>query len=662
MPYSKKKRKSMWSRLCELFIILCGCLLIISILFEPPAWSTGDMETLRLFYKDEELVYTPSRSAKSIIQVAENVTVITAEKIEKLKAHTLGDVLNTITGIQIYKTGGHGSADDMAIQGSQTHHVLLMIDGMRVNTLLNNYAFTGIMPVQNIERIEIIKGPASSSWGSALGGIVNVITKSFPSVEAPETSLSVSYGGKQKLDERVNDLQMELSGRKHSFGYYFLAGNLHSGDLSQNTQSSSDNLFGKMRLDFAEKARFALSLGYSEGKRGLGEVPGILLTYNDWKNSFLNVTGDISLAKKASLTFSYNALSEYITIDTELLSGPRMLIIEEDMTHSGSLHFHYDGYIHKVICGLDFASSRLEVNFLPNKEEEFEKKSVFANYTLGLERFSLTPGIRYDHTTLADDFWSPSLGLTFNFSHKTLLRLFGAKGFHLQSLDCIYGFSSPFINITPNLDLEKEKVYSMQIGIESTVFKYLWLKATLFRHNIWDARKKTQDPDNPAFDLYINEDEQRREGIELEMQTVSLFNTTLSAGYIFVRSWDLDNDRERKNNNPIELFDFSDSDNKNKTDDIPVHTLDVSVTYDDPRLLTLSLRGHYIWWRYSEPDRGEYDDIIWHVLLSKKIINNGKRFTEVFLSGHNIFDGTQYKREKYNKIERWVEAGIKFRF
>ena len=168
MSYIKKNLKRIWGRLFETFIISCGCLLILSTLFAPFARSTSDMEILRLFYKDEDLVYTPTRSAKSIIKVAENVTVITAEKIEKLKAHTLSDVLNGITGIQIYKTGGPGSAADITIQGSQTHHVLLMIDGMRVNTLLNNFAFTGMIPAQNIERIEIIKGPASSSWGSAL--------------------------------------------------------------------------------------------------------------------------------------------------------------------------------------------------------------------------------------------------------------------------------------------------------------------------------------------------------------------------------------------------------------------------------------------------------------------------------------------------------------
>ena len=120
--------------------------------------------------------------------------------------------------------------------------------------------------------------------------------------------------------------------------------------------------------------------------------------------------------------------------------------------------------------------------------------------------------------------------------------------------------------------------------------------------------------------------------------------------------------KDIKNDNPLELLHFGNNDNKSEISDMPVHTLDFCIEYDDPELFTISLKGHYIWWRYNESDRGKYDDVIWDAILSKKILTNNKIFTEIFLSAHNIFNGSQYKREKYNKMKSWLEAGMKFRF
>ncbi|MGA1824297.1 MAG: TonB-dependent receptor plug domain-containing protein [bacterium] len=601
------------------------------------------METLRLFYKDEEIVYAPTRSAKSITQIGENVTVITAQEIEKLKAHTLSDILYRIPGLQLYRSGGPGSPADLTIQGSQTHHVLLMIDGMKVNSLVENFAFSGLFPIQNIERIEIIKGPASSSWGSALGGIVNVITKSFPSTGTQETSLRISHGGKTGLDGRVTDLTMVSSEKGESFSYYFLGKNLQSGDLSQNTQSSLDNVFGKMRWDSQDTRNMALHIGYNEGKRGVGAIPGIYTRTSDWKQTFMNLMGNLFFTEKAGLYFSYKASRLWFNLDTYLASGSQMSVEETDSTHSGSLHLTYEAHIHKIIVGSDFDSSELEVNFLTIKKEKIEKKAVFFNDTLSGKNFSLTPGIRYDWTSLDGDFWSPSLGLTINLGQKSLLRIFGARGFHQQSLTCIYGYDSPLFQIIPNPKIEREKVRSIQIGIESTSLTYFWLKATFFRHFIWDARKMVNpDPNYPQVSQYINEDEQRRQGFEMEMQTISFSNLSMRLGYAYIEGKDL----------------LTDS----KINDMPTNTFDIGVEYDDPELMTILLQGHYMWWRYRGADRGEYDDVIWDLILSKEIRRYDKGYIEAFLTGHNIFNGAQYKIERYNKVKRWVEAGMKVSF
>jgi len=124
------------------------------------------------------VVISATRSLKSISRVAENVTVITVEDIELMNAHTLADVLYTVTGVQVGFDGGPGTIAWALIQGSDFTHVTVLIDGISINNLSDNVADISSIPSQIIQKIEVIKGPASSAWGSSLGGVVNVITKS----------------------------------------------------------------------------------------------------------------------------------------------------------------------------------------------------------------------------------------------------------------------------------------------------------------------------------------------------------------------------------------------------------------------------------------------------------------------------------------------------
>ena len=196
--------------------LLHFCFLLIIFSFCHPAYAQieEEMKILRMFYKEEELVVTPTRYPKPISQVAENVTIITAEQIESMNAHTLTDVLNTIPGIQVDIRGGPGSAATAHIQGSEFRHVLVMIDGVILNNLSESFADISAIPVQNIERIEIIKGPASSSWGSSLGGVIDIITKAPAQTKKIEGTLSASYG-----ERNTGDYRSEFTGKVDNFGY-----------------------------------------------------------------------------------------------------------------------------------------------------------------------------------------------------------------------------------------------------------------------------------------------------------------------------------------------------------------------------------------------------------------------------------------------------------
>ncbi|MBF0566224.1 MAG: TonB-dependent receptor plug domain-containing protein [Nitrospirae bacterium] len=156
-----------------------------------------DEELIAMYFGKEATVITPTRYLKPITEVAENMTVITSDMIEQMNAHTLAEILNTVPGIQMSMGNVFGNYSSLSLQGASYQYVRVLIDGVTLNDIENNYARTGDIPVQNIDRIEIIKGPASSSWGSSLGGVINIITKSGDSAVKAGGMLSATYGERE---------------------------------------------------------------------------------------------------------------------------------------------------------------------------------------------------------------------------------------------------------------------------------------------------------------------------------------------------------------------------------------------------------------------------------------------------------------------------------
>lgn len=125
----------------------------------------------------------------TIAKAGSAVTVVTAAEIEKRHARTLADVLETVPGVALNSPGGEGTATSVYIRGADSGQSLVLIDGVRVGDPSNtDGAFNfGGYPLDQVERIEILRGPQSALYGSdAMGGVINIVTK------RPQGPLSVT--------------------------------------------------------------------------------------------------------------------------------------------------------------------------------------------------------------------------------------------------------------------------------------------------------------------------------------------------------------------------------------------------------------------------------------------------------------------------------------
>ena len=144
---------------------------------ERPSGTVED-DFLNLYFDDKQVVEAATRVAKPMSQVAENVTIITAAEIERMNAHNLDDVLNRVAGVYVkYHAQDFNGNTLLAIHDSSWQQVAVYLDGVKISKATQDLSYVNIVPVRIVKRIEVIKGAASSTWGSALGGVINIITK-----------------------------------------------------------------------------------------------------------------------------------------------------------------------------------------------------------------------------------------------------------------------------------------------------------------------------------------------------------------------------------------------------------------------------------------------------------------------------------------------------
>ena len=147
--------------------------LIISLLYINTLQATIDNKNY------EEIVVSASLMPISIGNSANAITIISAEEIESIAIASLSDLLRDVPGFAVSRSGVLGSQTQIRVRGSEANHILVLIDGIEVNNNAQNDEFNwGNISASDIERIEIIRGPQSSMFGSdALSGVINIITK-----------------------------------------------------------------------------------------------------------------------------------------------------------------------------------------------------------------------------------------------------------------------------------------------------------------------------------------------------------------------------------------------------------------------------------------------------------------------------------------------------
>lgn len=152
----------------------------------------------------EQMIVSATRTEQSLAETLASVTVFTRADIERYQALGFPELLRRAGGVSVSNNGGRGSATSISLRGNQTDHTLFLVDGVRIGSSTLGSSPLELLDPEIIERIEIVRGPKSSLYGSdALGGVINIITRRASSDTPLTVKTSIGNNSTSKTSANV---------------------------------------------------------------------------------------------------------------------------------------------------------------------------------------------------------------------------------------------------------------------------------------------------------------------------------------------------------------------------------------------------------------------------------------------------------------------------
>lgn len=512
------------------------------------------------------VVFAPRRMEVPIERVAASITVIGREEIERMQWRTLPDLLDAVPGLHVVQSGGPGTQTSVFLRGTNSNHALVLLDGIEVSdpSLPGGLFDIAHLLTDGVERVEVVRGPLSTLYGSdAVGGVINIISSKGSGERTVSgwaeagafntTQAAVGIrGGGSRVDYALNYASLhtrgisafseELGGHERD-GYDNRSTSLRIG--LHPARALSFNLFGRLIDTDVEIDPFREDRD-SEGStrqffvRGEGQLE---LLDGAWRQSF-------------GVSYTDHDREDHNDPDADFPEAA-------ESTHDGrrlKLDWQHDltlGPSHTVTLGLETERESLDSraitsspfsSFASQADESVRTSAVFLQeqFEFG-DRLFGTLGLRLDHHgefgsqltyRVAAAYVHPDTGTKLRASVATAFKapslndLFGRSVF-----SCCGGFTS---NFRGNPDLDPEKSRGFEIGIEQPLWDgRVRLGVTYFQSRIRDLIQST-----PFFDSVENIARASMDGIESFASLSFASRFTLRLDHTYTMAEDRDSGRD----------------------------------------------------------------------------------------------------------------------
>ncbi|HEY7573800.1 MAG TPA: TonB-dependent receptor, partial [Thermoanaerobaculia bacterium] len=407
----------------------------------------------------EDVVVTANSVPEEEKEVGSAITVITREQIEKSEKVSVSELLRSVPGLDVVQSGTPGSVTSVFTRGANSNQTLVLVDGVRMNSpYFGGFDWTALT-TENIERIEIARGPFSALYGSdAIGGVVQIFTRS---AAAGFSGRATGAAGNQGQGEGSGFLSYGEGDFRATGSYRYSA---YDGDRP-NTDWRQRNAAASVEAKLSEGSRVAVEAGWVDGEVGNpGPVGAPSTARGILREDRLSIPGSFALSDTNRLDVllaGVRSKPEYLDPDGGFLSHTDAETLQARVADTARLGAH------EVTA---FASWQRwtvddETNFGPNIESG--RSTIWglgAQDTATFGAFTITAGLRYDDHSVYGSAWSPRATVAWLSSDGLWkVRASGGSGFRAPTIGELY---YPFIG---NPDLKPERSVSWELGAERYV-------------------------------------------------------------------------------------------------------------------------------------------------------------------------------------------------
>ena len=469
-------------------IIALNCLFLLFV----NAWSQS-------YSGLDTIVVQTTRIPLKAHETGRNISVIEAETIQKMSFTSLDDLLQYIPGIEVQSRNAFGAQGDITMRGATFTQVLVLVDGMKLNDPLTAH-FNSYIPVTpaEIERIEVLRGPAAAIYGAdAVGGVINIITKGFSTNQsnAAEVSGQINYGANRLVNAQqgfsVQKNKLYLGGgfsMNQSDGELIPARTIVS-DADTTALESYNNFFNiktvgfSFAYDFENNWRLVGRTAYDDRDFSARYFyttsifdKSVETTRNWWNQVQLSKTG---MASKTDFNLAYR-------------NGTDRFVFSPDFP---STNVHSTEFWNFNVNHLKIINENLNLNFgaqidhrsIESTDRGNHNDLHYGVYAMSqfrpLNNLSLSASLRLDYDENYGTEFTPQATVSYT---KANLTLRAAAGRSIRAADYTERYVSFNLeNLSPgrslgNPNLNAEQAWSEELGFDYQVSKAWQLKATAF--------------------------------------------------------------------------------------------------------------------------------------------------------------------------------------
>ncbi len=611
---------------------------------EPDATIPADYEKVYLY----RIVVAPLRAPQKLLHIPVNVHVLDQNELRDIPASDPAEALSYIPGVDVSPRTRFGHFTPLSIQGSESRQVLVMVDGIPFNTQASGQAdVISALPLNNLDRIEVIQGPASSVWGSSLGGVINLVTKTPEHSPVPKGHVTGSWA-----EFHTNQQSFDVTGAIEKLDYFFsgefrdAGGSRVKGNAGNRDDTLSKKGFGKVVYPLSDVLKATALYGSSDVEVNEGVYPSFGFRQHipyDARYGLVRLEADPGERSQYEGAFKFNR--QLIRVDSldgfdgGLISGVRTADNYYGAELKNIRQFREED---TLVTGADLSYHILKSSQLVSARNIFFG-APYANYTMVMGSVDLIGGARYDFNEEFGEQFSPSLGAVLHApsAPQTLLRVNVSRSFNAPPV--LWRF---FDNVAPgvtasNPDIQPERAWTYEAGMETRPWEKLFLSFKVHRSEIEDAIATVQR--NGLF-IKDNFNRFRQQGFTFESRLNMTKEWILSFASTFNDAEDLNTHLTVRNRG------------------VTRPSFRLGLQGQAPGDVRLNLLGRYDRWDSSPSAAPNDRTFIFDGRLSKELTTIQGVGVTCFLNAYNLTNSKYWSDDNFPLPERYFEGGFTLEF